>query len=74
MKIHRSRPFISMIWPRSAAGSVTITIVFSLPLERTLYLRTPGSCPGPDELTLTTTSKALAGKADLVGLGDDRPC
>ena len=36
---HRSRPFISMICPRSEAESVTSTTVFSLPFESTRYCR-----------------------------------
>ena len=62
MKTQRSRPFISMICPRSDAGSVTCTIVFSLPLDSTRNLRSSGGWLGLVVTMATSTWKPSCGK------------
>ena len=53
---------MSMICPRSAAGSVTMMIVFSFPLDRTRYLRVSPEFSVPVDVIVTATSKLSRGK------------
>ena len=61
MNTQRSRPFISMIWPRSEAGSVTMTTLFSLPLDSTRYLRVSLDLSASVVAMLTSTWKPSTG-------------
>jgi len=54
--------------PRSDAGSVTCTIVFSLPFDSTLYLRLSVTSPSAVLVTSTSDLEALRRETDLVGL------
>src|SRR5438105_5193841 len=60
--IHRSRPFMSRIWPRSDAGSRVRTTVFSLPFERTLKSLSSRWRPACAVRILTSTSNPSPGK------------
>ena len=72
MKIHRSRFFINSTCPLSAAGSVVITIVFSLPFDRMRYLRDLAFLAGRARHDGDVDLEAFARKADLVRRVDDR--